>query len=475
MTTGTKTIDLIVGRRIASGRRRRGFTQAVLSREVGCSENWIRKLELGLARLRNLDLAVRISNVLGVDPYDLLAMECYRAEHGAESWHRPPAGAATGPPRTRPRSREEAVRGLLLAGSSTSVRELASLALEWQGPSGSVGAADPAPRRTSLDTETVRDVREAAARIRRMYRVTPANVLLSMASDQIDFILMLRLQTQPRDTWRQLVSALGEVAALTGVLLTLDFARPAEGRPYLDLALRAGRAVGSADLAATCYGAYAFASVALGELQEGIEYAITANEVCAKGASARTRAWTAAVASEMYANIGASEESRRAFDAARQALDGPLDDELWCGIGAFELSKLTAYEGGNLVRLGRYGSAVPVLDGALERLAPSMSRHRTAALLDKATALVGLREADSAVRVTVEALELAVSGQQAHAAQRVLGVYRQLARGGHSAARVLAERIMASKGSGLFPAAVLTRPGRSLGTEGSLVGAERDR
>jgi len=124
-------------------------------------------------------------------------------------------------------------------------------------------------------------------------------------------------------------------------------------------------------------------------------------------ASSTTRGWVAAVSSEQLAVLGEERQSRTRLDAAREAVAGQEPDPAFAGVGTFDLAKATAYEGGNLVRLGRYDDAVAVLDTALTALAPIMYRHRCTALIDRAEAQFASGRVDASCEDATAALSIA--------------------------------------------------------------------
>lgn len=64
--------ETTVGERIAYYRRRRGYSQAVLSGLVGRSEEWLSQLERGARDLDRLSMLVQVAEALKVEPAKLL-------------------------------------------------------------------------------------------------------------------------------------------------------------------------------------------------------------------------------------------------------------------------------------------------------------------------------------------------------------------------------------------------------------------
>lgn len=154
------------------------------------------------------------------------------------------------------------------------------------------------------------------------------------------------------------------------------------------------------------------------------------------------RAWVHAVASEMHASTGDEAACRNAIDTARYWLDGPLDDERWGGIGWFDLGKVDAYEGGDLVRLGRHELALPILDAALEHLELSMRRHRATAHADRADAHAAAGHHDAAVADAHASLTLLEEVHHAETLRRITVLHQSLRTLRTPASRSLAEHLI---------------------------------
>jgi hypothetical protein len=76
----------------------------------------------------------------------------------------------------------------------------------------------------------------------------------------------------------------------------------------------------------------------------------------------------------------------RALDTAAAQLEAPAPGTPWKGIGAFSTAKLSAYRGGDLMRLHRYAEAQAQLLLALDQLDPVFAKHRCTAHIDLAAA-----------------------------------------------------------------------------------------
>lgn len=265
----------------------------------------------------------------------------------------------------------------------------------------------PLRRSGAVDPARVDDLAVVAAAYRRSYQDMPAGELLDAAQAHLKLAYALDPRSQPERTRGALIRVIGEMAALIGVLYLLDCGNQAMGWRYLDLAWEAARAAESTELQAVVLGARSFGvAYFCGDHQAGLDLAVYAYEIAANATSNETRGWVAAVASERAASMGALSDCRRLLNASREALTSEPNETASLAIGVFNMDKLSAYEGGDMVRLGRYRDAEHCLDDAISRLAPSMHRHRCTALIDRAEARLGANEVDGACSDGLAALEL---------------------------------------------------------------------
>ena len=120
------------------------------------------------------------------------------------------------------------------------------------------------------------------------------------------------------------------------------------------------------------------------------------------------------------------------------------DDSGWKGVGSFDAARLAAYEGGNLVLLGRYAAAEKILRGALSQLDPARVKHRCTLSADLAMSLVGLGEIDEASVLAIDALSLAKSIEHYESVERVRRVHAGLLPWReHGTVRALSEQLQA--------------------------------
>ncbi|MGH3907634.1 MAG: hypothetical protein ACRDTE_26165 [Pseudonocardiaceae bacterium] len=276
--------------------------------------------------------------------------------------------------------------------------------------------------RRDVTAETACDLLSVSAHYRRAYRAMPAAALLEASHAHLSLVLTLNPAWQAQPVRHVLLRSAGEAAILTAALLGTDLARCSDALPYLALAQDVARKNRDPDLAAVVLACRAFLTgFSGGSPVRAADFAEAAVNVSIDdGASPTTRGWVAAVSSEQLAVLGDERQSRVRLDTARSALAEQEADQAWAGVGTFDSAKVIAYEGGNLVRLGRYGDAVTVLDTALKALEPAMHRHRcSTALIDRAEAYLAAGQVDASCADAAAALSIAAHTEHALSVQRV--------------------------------------------------------
>jgi hypothetical protein len=278
-----------------------------------------------------------------------------------------------------------------------------------------------------------------AAHYRRAYQTVPASRLLAAAQAHLDLVMSLRPETQPDADRKPLLTTAGEMAALAGVLLGLDAAHHLTALTYFDFGWAAARAAENVELQTVILGCRSFALAnGGGDHAAGLDCADFAREVGKEGASAQTRAWVAAVASERCASLRDLAGCEARLTESRAALtNSPSDDIVWRGIGGFNAAKLRAYEGGDWMRLRRYRDAEAILDDALAQLDDTMPRHRATAFIDRAEARLGAKDVDAACADARHALELVTQVQHTGNLDRIAAVSVRGAATGAKSARDL--------------------------------------
>jgi transcriptional regulator with XRE-family HTH domain len=419
-------IDKIIGRRIEKGRRRKGLLQHELGAAVGRSESWVSQVERGVTALDSLSMAERIAGTLGLPVHHILAFDVRYQTTPATVPARPsvPGRRATHPLSTKQSSDTEDSETMLRR--SFTLGSLAGLTAAIAGLSPDARAQVSRPSGGIVDRATVRELRSIGASYRRSYKSFPASSLVPVAHDQVQLVISLRPKDQSAHLRNSLLAHMAEMAALASALLSLDLGDPGQADAYMDLGYQIAKEIDSQELAALILAGRAFRATYTGDPDGGLDYALAAVDTAERGASTRMRAWTNAVASEMHACTGDHHGFRTCLEQARALLSGEMDDDRWGGIGDFDLSKADAYEGSNLVRLGRHSEALPSLDKALGQLSPEMLRHRCTAYISRAEAHAGAHNIEAACDDGHAALALVAQVQHRETLRRVAALHRSL-------------------------------------------------
>lgn len=432
-------IDSTIGGRIEKGRRRKGWHQRDLAERVGRSESWVSQVERGVIALDSVSLAERIAQVLGLTVDYVLAFDVRYA--GAAVIAQSSRSHLPSPPSPRvlapdPESSEIVLRRTFTLGS------LAGLTGAVAGLSPDAQAQVGRPPGGTVDQSTVDELRSIGASYRRSYRSFPASTLVPVAHGQLQLVTSLKPKTQPAHLRNSLLAHMAEMASLAAVLLSLDLGDQEQADAYMDLGFQIAKEIGSAELSALILGGRAFGTSYAGDPEGGLDYALAAVDAAERGASMRMRAWTNAVASEMYSSTGDEYGFRSSMEASRTLLSGLMDDERWGGIAWFDLSKADAYEGSDLVRLGRFDEALPSLDQALDRLSPEMLRHRCTAFISRAEAHAGAGHVEQACQDGHAALDLVEQVQHRETLRRVTDLHRTLRNNKTAGTRSLSEHLI---------------------------------
>ncbi|WP_329364766.1 helix-turn-helix domain-containing protein [Streptomyces sp. NBC_00669] len=432
-------IDSTIGGRIEKGRRRKGWHQRDLAERIGRSESWVSQVERGVIALDSVGLAERIAQVLGLAVDYVLAFDvryagaAVIAQSSRSHLLSPPSPRATAPD---PESSEIVRRRTFTLGS------LAGLTGAVAGLSPDAQAQVSRPAGGAVDQATVDELRSIGASYRRSYKSFPASTLVPVAHGQLQLVTSLKPKTQPARLRNSLLAHMVEMASLAAVLLSLDLGDQEQADAYMDLGFRIAKEIGSAELSALILAGRAFGTSYGGDPEGGLDYALAAVEAAKRGASVRMRAWTNAVASEMYSSTGDEYGFRSSMEASRTLLSGSMDDERWGGIAWFDLSKADAYEGSDLARLGRFDEALPSLDQALVRLSPEMLRHRCTAFISRAEAHAGAGHVEQACEDGHAALDLVEQVQHRGTLRRVTDLHRTLRDNKTAGTRSLSEHLI---------------------------------
>lgn len=432
-------INSTIGERIEKGRRRKGWHQRDLAERVGRSESWGSQVERGVIALDSVSLAERIAQVLGLAVDYVLAFDVRYAGAAATA----PSSRSHMPSPSSPRalapdpeSSEAVLRRTFTLGS------LAGLTGAVAGLSPDAQAQISRPPGGTVDRATVEELRSIGASYRRSYKSFPASTLVPVAHGQLQLVTSLKPKTHRAQLRNSLLAHMAEMASLAAVLLSLDLGDQEQADAYMDLGFQIAKEIGSAELSALILGGRAFRTSYGGDPEGGLDYALAAVDAAGRGASVQMLAWTNAVASEMYSSTGDEYGFRSSMEASRTLLSGSMDDERWGGIAWFDLSKADAYEGSNLVRLGRFEEALPSLNQAIDRLSPEMLRHRCTAFVSRAEAHAGAGRVDEACADGHAALDLVEQVQHRETLRRVTDLHRSLRGSRTAGTRSLGEHVI---------------------------------
>ncbi len=276
---------------------------------------------------------------------------------------------------------------------------------------------------------TAADLESLAHAYRRAYSETAVGELLPRAQGLLLLATDLRSAARTVPLQCRLANVAGQAALLSGVLSVMGHHDPRLAESYYQRALAAAQDVGDQDSATYVLGSLSFCDAYSGRLSAGLQRIEQAHAVAASGATNTTRAWLAALESELHARNGHELSASRSLEEARAALArSHPSDPPWMGVGVFDVAKLAGYEGGNLVLLHRPKEAEVALTRSLSLLPPSRLKHRATALADLAAALAHpqCEEIEEACRQASQALAIAARLQHIESVQRVCTVYRRL-------------------------------------------------
>lgn len=296
--------------------------------------------------------------------------------------------------------------------------------------------------RSRIDGETLAGLAQITSGYRRAYRSAGAATLLGPAHGALQLLIDLAPEAGS-DQVDNLVSMIGEMASLLGTVLMLDVGDFQAAKPYFSITAHAGQQIGSAELTALAMGCRAFHATYSGDLRSGLAFAEGALDIAAaRSIAPRTHGWLAAVGSEMQATAHNELACGRLLDEAAAQLELAADDQEWLGIGAFNPDKLTAYRGGDLVRLGRFHDAQVLLHEALDRLDPALRKHRATACIDLADAYVRDGRIDDGAHHALAALEIVTGTRHADSIRRVEKMHRTIAPTRTSSVRLLGAKLI---------------------------------
>lgn len=346
------------------------------------------------------------------------------------------AGPAEPEPQRRPRELLSRYDFLRL---SASVVSLLDVLRGYPAPDLAVRPGAVASGRARVDGEMADGLSHIVLGYRKIYRSAGATSLLGPVCETLNLLTDL---APGAGVYRDLmVSLIGQASSLAGVILMLDQGDFATAQRYLAIAAQAAQQADDDELLAVALGCRAFHSAYGGDPAGGVAFATESLEIAARGIHPLSHGWVAAVASEMHAATGDEASCMRALEIAETQLTLPLPRQPWKGIGAFSEAKLSAYRGGDLMRLGRYRDARAHLRGALAQLDPVYAKHRCTAHIDLAWAYTRDGSPDQGARHAMDALEIAAMTRHADSIARIRSLYAAISQSGVRAAQDLGSRL----------------------------------
>lgn len=313
-------------------------------------------------------------------------------------------------------------------------------------PSSETTAGADDERAWRASARTADDLAVLVDSYRRAYAGTATVTdLLPGASGLMHVLIDLGRRDQWPGSHARLASLVGQSAVLVGLLHLMGPRNLGPARAHYNLALRSAREAQDLDLTSYVLGSLAFHAVMAQRPTDAETIMGAAWDLASRKARPRTRAWTAALASELHARAGQETRSRRLLEQAFDAMDHTRSDPAWQGIGQFDHARLSAYEGGNLLLLGKHAAAAQQLRDSLKRLDPSRLKHRCTASADLAMALALREEVDESCAHAMQALDHAMAISHRESIDRVRGVHARLQRWrAHQGVQELTERLHAA-------------------------------
>lgn len=304
-------------------------------------------------------------------------------------------------------------------------------------------AVGGAGRAWRASTETADDLETLVVSYRRAYAgKTAATDLLPGTTGLMHLLIDLGRHDQWPAGPERLASLVGQTALVVGLLQLMGSRDLRAAAAHYELALRSAREADDWDLAAYVLGSLAFHATLAQQPADARTIAEAASDLAGRRGSPRTRAWAAALASELHARGGREAASRRSLDDARTALDRCREEPSWKGVGWFDEARLVSYDGGNLLLLGKYAEAEELLRASFKRLDPSRLKHRSTTSADLAMVLALRGEVDESCARAGDALTFARAISHRESVDRVRGVHFHLMRWkSHPAVRQLTERL----------------------------------
>jgi hypothetical protein len=274
---------------------------------------------------------------------------------------------------------------------------------------------------------TVAEVSQITGLYESLRNRIPGSQLIGAVRAQTEFIAQhLNESPLPGRARAAMVSALGEVSVLAGVLSFWAMRDEAAARHHFEAAGTAAREVGNHALGSYSLGFTAEMESDLQHPAKALELNKAAQEIAARNAPPRVRSWLAA--GEARANARPGDNTvlpvlQRARDEMAKVRIGDEEPQ-W--IKFFDQASLERYEGEALVKAGHASPALRSLKQASAQTNPALKKYHAYIAVDTAWGLVQTRELDESCVHLAKAFDLASSLKHRDGLQRVLNVRRQM-------------------------------------------------
>jgi transcriptional regulator with XRE-family HTH domain len=253
--------------------------------------------------------------------------------------------------------------------------------------------------------------------------------LIDPVRAHIDFVIRyLREISLPASFRAQLVSALGQVSVLAGVLSFWDLHDEAGARHYFRLAGTAAEEAENRVLSVYALGFTSEMETYLGQSVRAIELNQAAQEVATGIVSPRVQSWLAACEAQAkaYAHEGFADVLRILDRARSEMTDAKADDPDPQWIQFFDQARLEGYEGNTLVGADQPRLAIQTLQRAADSTSSALKNYRAEIASNMAWCLLQEREIDESCRHLGTAFDLASSLNYRDGLRRVFAVRRQM-------------------------------------------------
>ncbi|MGH3943048.1 MAG: hypothetical protein ACRDTG_31380 [Pseudonocardiaceae bacterium] len=262
-------------------------------------------------------------------------------------------------------------------------------------------------RPSRVDLVTVERLERGTQVHRDLYHQLSSAELIAAVTGHLEVVTLLLGGTQPLPLRHRLAAIAAETAG-HAAWLCHDLGDRRSAEHYYGVADIAVGEAGNPALDAYIRGFRSLVAGSQGQMREALGLAQSAVELARRSATATTKAWLAGLEAQALACVGdrkaCSDALRRADTALGQARCE--EDPAW--MYEFDHARLLALSGACYGQLGRVSAAERVLREAMVALGPRRARRRAEVLLNLAKVRIRQLEAEEAVGLAREALEIAV-------------------------------------------------------------------